>query len=406
LYGKGEEAVSYSYASTYRQLAPCSQATSVKSESRLNSEHTAAEYPGQGHSVGVCSAKCDEQAMNKELVYPSAVFSVAPMMDLTDRHFRYLARLLTRHALLFSEMVTAKAILHGNREFLLGFNPEENPLALQLGGADPDELARAAVIGQEFGYDEINLNVGCPSDRVQSGRFGACLMAEPALVAECVQAMQSAVCVPVTVKCRIGIDRDDSYELFENFIVTVADSGCKRFYVHARKAWLDGLSPKENRDIPPLRYNFVYRLKKSFPHLDICINGGITDWDAIDAHLQQIDGVMLGRKAYSQLQLLLEVDARLFSAQCDRQTDGRLESAEFEHERKCAAATDYAIYMEGQRSLGVPLTAMSRHLVGLFQHQPGARQWRRMISSATRHSGDSRELITQALASVSANNPY
>ena len=343
-----------------------------------------------------------EDPVNSDITYPCAVFSVAPMMDLTDRHFRYLARRLTRHALLFSEMVTAKAILHGNREFLLGFNPEENPLALQLGGADPDELASAAKIGQDFGYDEINLNVGCPSDRVQSGRFGACLMAEPELVAECVQAMQSAVSLPVTVKCRIGIDRDDSYEVFEDFIATVADVGCKRFYVHARKAWLDGLSPKENRDIPPLRYNFVYRLKKSFPHLDICINGGITDWDAIDEHLQQIDGVMLGRKAYSQLPLLLEVDDRLFSVQSDRQ----LESAESEHERKCAAATDYAIYMEGQRSLGVPLTAMSRHLVGLFQHQPGARQWRRTISSATRHSGDSRELITQALASVSANNPY
>ena len=349
-----------------------------------------------------------EKPVNSDITYPCAVFSVAPMMDLTDRHFRYLARRLTRHALLFSEMVTAKAILHGNREFLLGFNPEENPLALQLGGADPDELASAAKIGQDFGYDEINLNVGCPSDRVQSGRFGACLMAEPELVAECVQAMQSAVSLPVTVKCRIGIDRDDSYEVFENFVATVADSGCKRFYVHARKAWLDGLSPKENRDIPPLRYNFVYRLKKSYPHLDICINGGITDWDAIDDHLQQLDGVMLGRKAYSQLQMLLEVDARLFSAPGEQVHEiSTSEHKQLEqHERKCAAAIDYAEYMERQRSLGVPLTAMSRHLIGLFQHQPGARQWRRTLSSATRNSGDSRELVTQALASVSASNPY
>ena len=220
--------------------------------------------------------------------------------------------------------------------------------------------------------------------------------------------MQSAVSLPVTVKCRIGIDRDDSYEVFENFVATVADSGCKRFYVHARKAWLDGLSPKENRDIPPLRYNFVYRLKKSYPHLDICINGGITDWDAIDDHLQQLDGVMLGRKAYSQLQMLLEVDARLFSAPGEQVHEiSTSEHKQLEqHERKCAAAIDYAEYMERQRSLGVPLTAMSRHLIGLFQHQPGARQWRRTLSSATRHSGDSRELVAQALASVSANNPY
>ena len=216
------------------------------------------------------------------------------MMELTDRHFRYLMRLISQRSLLFTEMVTARAVLHGDRAYLLGFNSEEHPLVLQLGGSDSSELAEAAAIGEQFGYDEINLNVGCPSDRVQSGRFGACLMAEPELVADCIAAMQARVTIPVTVKCRVGIDRNDSYEPFRHFVETLAQGGCGRFYVHARKAWLDGLSPKQNRDVPPLRYEFVYQLKQEMPELEIAINGGITEWPDIDGHLQQVDGVMLG----------------------------------------------------------------------------------------------------------------
>ncbi len=330
---------------------------------------------------------------------PGWLFSVAPMMELTDRHYRFLARSLCSRALLFTEMVTAKAIIHGDNDYLLGFNREEHPVALQLGGADPLELSQAAQIGESYGYDEINLNVGCPSDRVQSGRFGACLMAEPELVADCIAAMREATGLPVTVKCRVGIDRDDSYDLFDSFIHTVAErGGCKRFYVHARKAWLDGLSPKENRDIPPLRYDFVYRLKQSCPELQICINGGIDSIDSIDSHLQQVDGVMLGRAAYNNPDLLLGVARRLFNERitpadstvsCDRV---------IEFDLKVAAARNYAEYMQIQIDKGVPVTAMSRHLIALFREQPGARQWRRTLSSINRSHTDAIALVEKALA--------
>jgi len=323
-------------------------------------------------------------------------FSVAPMMELTDRHYRFFARLLSSKALLFTEMVTAKAILHGDKNYLLGFNPEENPLALQLGGSDPAELATAAKIGEQFGYDEINLNVGCPSDRVQSGSFGACLMAEPALVAECIAAMQDSVDIPVTVKCRIGIDREDSYEPFELFVTTVAATGCNRFYVHARKAWLDGLSPRENREIPPLRYDFVYRLKESIANLDVCINGGITAWPEIIQHLARVDGVMLGRAAYQRPELLMQVDERVYG-----QLPARVDTDPLQvFETKALAARKYALYMQKEMGRGVPLTAMSRHLIGFFQQQRGARQWRRTLSSIDRSMSDAIGLVEQALAAV------
>ena len=365
-------------------------------------------------------------------------FSVAPMMELTDRHFRFFARLLSRKALLFTEMVTAKAILHGDRNYLLGFNPEENPLALQLGGSDPSELASAAKIGEQFGYDEINLNIGCPSVRVQSGSFGACLMAEPGLVAECIAAMQDRVDIPVTVKCRIGIDREDRYEPFEQFVTTVAATGCNRFYVHARKAWLDGLSPRENREIPPLRYDYVYRLKESMAQLDICINGGITDWPDVMQHLAKVDGVMLGRAAYQQPELLMQVDKRIYErlqinaqvskAEMATVTKGSATEADANKHRsatldagagagansdthlnndpiqtfecKAQAAREYAQYMQKEMARGVPLTAMSRHLIGFFQQQRGARQWRRTLSSIDRSMTDAIGLVEKALAAV------
>jgi tRNA-dihydrouridine synthase A len=246
--------------------------------------------------------------------YQCHKFAVAPLMDWTDRHCRFFHRILTRQALLYTEMVTAEAILHGKRELLLGFSPEEHPIALQLGGSNPAKLAEAARIGAGYGYDEINLNVGCPSDRVQEGRFGACLMAEPQLVADCVAAMRAAVQIPVTVKCRIGIDDQDSERDFQTFIDTVADAGCTTFIVHARKAWLKGLSPKENRDIPPLDYDRVHRLKASRPDLTIVLNGGLGSLDEALQHQGALDGVMLGRAAYQTPWLLADVDQRIFGA--------------------------------------------------------------------------------------------
>jgi tRNA-dihydrouridine synthase A len=240
-------------------------------------------------------------------------FCVAPMMDWTDRHCRFFHRLMTRRALLYTEMITAEAVLRGRREMLLAFSPQEHPVALQLGGATPDRLAEAASIGEGYGYDEINLNVGCPSDRVQGGQFGACLMASPDLVARCIAAMRARVRIPVTVKCRIGIDQQDSEADLERFVTTVAEAGCTTFIVHARKAWLEGLSPKENREIPPLDYGRVYRLKQSHPELEIVINGGIETLDDAEQHLQHVDGIMLGRAAYQTPYILADVDRRFFA---------------------------------------------------------------------------------------------
>jgi tRNA-dihydrouridine synthase A len=295
--------------------------------------------------------------------------SVAPMMDCTDRHARFLHRLISRCTLLYTEMVTAQALLRGDPDYLLAYSPAEHPVALQLGGSDPAQLAQAARIGADFGHDEINLNVGCPSDRVQSGRFGACLMAEPALVGECVAAMQAAVDIPVTVKCRIGIDRTDRDEDLFAFVETVAAAGCRHFTVHARKAWLDGLSPRENREIPPLRYETVYRLKRLHPALEIVINGGITDLDQALAHLEHVDGVMIGRAAYHSPWLLAEADRRVFDAVAPPP-------------ERAAVLAQYLDYMAGQLAAGTPITALTRPLLGLFQGEPGARAWRRQLSDS------------------------
>jgi tRNA-dihydrouridine synthase A len=294
-------------------------------------------------------------------------FAVAPMMDWTDRHCRVFHRRLTRHALLYTEMVTADAVIHGPRDRLLGFSPEEHPIALQLGGSDPVKLAKAAQIGADYGYDEINLNVGCPSDRVQEGRFGACLMAEPALVAECIAAMRGAVSVPVTVKCRIGIDDQDSEADFERFVTAVAATGCTTFVVHARKAWLKGLSPKENREVPPLDYARVFRLKAAHPQLTVVLNGGIGGLDEGMQHLPHVDGLMLGRAAYQTPYILAEVDQQLFGA-VERPPTRR-------------AVLDGMIpYIEAHLAKGGRLNNICRHMLGIYHGQPGARAFRRHIS--------------------------
>ncbi len=313
-------------------------------------------------------------------------FCVAPMMDWTDRHCRYFHRLLSRHARLYTEMLTSGAVLHGDRERLLGFNPAESPLALQLGGSDPADLARCARIGADFGYAEINLNVGCPSDRVQSGRFGACLMAEPALVADCMAAMRAAVDIPVTVKTRIGIDERDSYAELADFVDRIAAAGCRTVIVHARKAWLQGLSPRQNREIPPLDYPRVYRLKRDFPQLNIIINGGIVDLETVSRHLSQVDGVMLGRAVYQNPYLLAEADQQLFGGPPPR----------------CRRAVVEALlpYIEQQLRHGARLQAMVRHVLGLYQGQPGARHWRRYLSENAHRRGADVEVVVEALRRV------
>lgn len=311
-------------------------------------------------------------------------FCVAPMLDWSDRHCRYFHRLLSRHALLYSEMVTTGAILHGNRQQHLQFNQEEHPVALQLGGSNPTDLAECAKIAADYGYDEINLNVGCPSDRVQNGRFGACLMAEPQLVADCVAAMRQAVSIPVTVKSRIGIDERDSYPELCHFIQTVADAGCETFIVHARKAWLSGLSPKQNRDIPPLRYDVVAQLKQDFPQLQIIINGGITALDDAQALLQQVDGVMLGREIYHNPYLLAEVDGRFFADQQPLKT-------------RQALILALLPYVEAQLKQGVRLNSITRHILGLFHGVNGARAWRRHLSENATKAGADQRVILAAL---------
>lgn len=315
-------------------------------------------------------------------------FCVAPQMDWTDRHCRFFHRLLTRHALLYTEMVTADAVIHGDRQKLLGFSPEEHPLALQLGGCDPRRLAEAARIGADFGYDEINLNVGCPSDRVQEGRFGACLMAEPELVARCIEAMRSACAVPVTVKCRIGIDDQDSEADLERFVTSVAAAGCTRFIVHARKAWLQGLSPKENRDVPPLDYQRVYRLKAAHPGPTIIINGGIRSLDEAEVHLGQVDGVMLGRAAYQTPYLLAEVDRRIFGATHPPATRGEV------MERLVP-------YIERHLANGGRLNAVTRHVLGLYHGESGARIFRRHLSGPDLRDSPGLEPLERALAALS-----
>jgi tRNA-dihydrouridine synthase A len=316
-------------------------------------------------------------------------FCVAPMMDWTDRHCRVFHRLLTRRALLYTEMVTAEAIVHGKRELLLGFSPEEHPVALQLGGSDPGKLAEAAAIGEAWGYDEINLNVGCPSDRVQGGNFGACLMADPDLVARCVAAMRAAVRIPVTVKCRIGIDDQDSEADLERFVTTVADAGCGVFMVHARKAWLQGLSPKENREIPPLDYPRVWRLKTTHPDLRIVINGGITSLDEARRQLAHVDGVMLGRAAYQTPWLLADVDTALFGEA------PRLRDRE-------AVLEALRPYVVGHLAAGGRLNNVTRHILGLYHGRPRARVFRRFLSENAVGAGATVAVLDEAIAGMRA----
>ncbi|RUQ62066.1 tRNA dihydrouridine(20/20a) synthase DusA [Azospirillum doebereinerae] len=316
----------------------------------------------------------------------SVPLSVAPMMDWTDRHCRTFHRLLSRNTLLYTEMVTTGAVLHGDRERLLGFDAVEHPVALQLGGSDPADLAACARIAEDWGYDEVNLNVGCPSDRVQSGRFGACLMAEPDLVARLIGAMRDAVSIPVTVKSRIAIDEMEEWPTLDRFVRTVSATGCTHFIVHARKAWLKGLSPKENRDVPPLRYDLVHRLKQENPHLTIAINGGIRSLDEAEQHLTTFDSVMIGRAAYETPYLLADADRRLFGGAPgpDRH-----------------AVVDAMIpYVEDRLSRGTPLSAITRHMLGLFQGLVGARAWRRHISENAHRPGAGPEVLQNAAALV------
>jgi len=326
------------------------------------------------------------------LIVQAHRLSVAPMMDWTDRHCRAFHRALTTRALLYTEMVTAPAVIHGDRDRLLGFDAIEHPVALQLGGSDPDQLAQAAAIGGSMGYDEINLNVGCPSDRVQSGRFGACLMREPALVADCMAAIRSAVDVPATVKCRIGVDEQDPLVSLFATVDACAAVGVTTFVVHARKAWLSGLSPKENRDVPPLDYALVRRLKRERPHLSVCINGGIASLEAAEAHLDdgdgvRLDGVMLGRAAYHDPALLGQVDRRLFGQ------DGP-DIDPF------AAIDRYRPYLAARLAEGVGLHAMTRHMLGLMHGRPGARAFRRILTVEAIRAGAGLEVVDRAVQAV------
>jgi tRNA-dihydrouridine synthase A len=314
-------------------------------------------------------------------------FCIAPMMEWTDRHCRFFHRLLTRHALIYTEMVTTGAVLHGDRARLIGFDPAEHPVALQLGGSDPAALARCARIGADFGYDEINLNVGCPSDRVQEGRFGACLMAEPALVGECVAAMRAVVDIAVTVKCRIGIDDQDPEQALETFAAAVEAAGADALIVHARKAWLKGLSPRENREVPPLDYDIVFRLKAAHPHLPIVLNGGIATVEAAQGCRSRLDGAMMGRAAYQEPWRLLAVDPLVFGV-----------AAPFASARQAAQAL--MPYIERELKRGVRLHSITRHLHGLFHAVPGARAFRRHLATAAVKPAACATVLAEALAMV------
>jgi len=310
--------------------------------------------------------------------------SVAPMMDWTDRHCRAFHRVLTRRSCLYTEMVTAAALQHGDRQRLLAYSAHEHPLALQLGGSEPAAMAEAAHIAEAEGYQEVNINVGCPSDRVQQGRFGACLMAEPDLVARCFEAMQTRLSIPVTVKTRIGIDDQDSPQFLHRFVRSLVDAGCRVFIVHARKAILSGLSPKQNRTIPPLDYQRVYDLKQAFPDLQIILNGGITNLEEIDTHLQHLDGVMLGRVAYQNPYLLADMDRRYFGER------GAILSRQ-------EAVETYLPYVQSQLEAGERLHSMTRHMLGLFTGQPGARAWRRLLREEANKPSAGVDVLQNAL---------
>ncbi|ANI30343.1 tRNA-dihydrouridine synthase A [Yersinia entomophaga] len=319
--------------------------------------------------------------------YPLQRFSVAPMLDWTDRHCRYFHRLLTKQALLYTEMVTTGAIIHGKADYL-AYSEQDHPVALQLGGSDPQALAHCAKLAEQRGYNEINLNVGCPSDRVQNGRFGACLMGEAELVADCVKAMRDVVSIPVTVKTRIGIDDQDSYEFLCDFVQKVSEQGgCDMFTIHARKAWLSGLSPKENREVPPLDYPRVYQLKRDFPELTIAINGGVKTLDEAKEHLKYLDGVMIGREAYQNPSILTQVDRELFDPQAAI-TDS------------VAAVEALYPYIEQELARGAYLGHITRHILGIFQGIPGARQWRRHLSENAHKPGADVSVVEKALSLV------
>lgn len=320
-------------------------------------------------------------------------FSVAPMMDWTDRHCRVFHRQISHHARLYTEMITTSALVHGNVKRLLRFDKMEHPVALQLGGSDADDMARSAELGERFGYDEININCGCPSDRVQEASFGACLMKEPDTVADCVAAMRDATSLPVTVKSRIGIDDSEEYEFVKRFVATVAEAGCDTFIIHARKAWLQGLSPKENREIPPLHYDVVYRLKQEFPQLRIAINGGIKTLEECEEHLKYVDGVMLGREAYDNPWMMSEVDSRLFGTPAPVAT-------------RADALLNMREYVEREVEQGTPLGQITRHILGLYRSQGGGRVYRRFLSEHSCLPGAGFDVIEDAIAEVQNAAPH
>ncbi|MBI1300421.1 MAG: tRNA dihydrouridine(20/20a) synthase DusA [Alphaproteobacteria bacterium] len=311
--------------------------------------------------------------------------SVAPMMDWTDRHCRYFHRLITPNALLYTEMITTGALINGDRERFLRFHEEEHPVALQLGGSDPKDLALCAKMGEDHGYDEINLNCGCPSDRVQRGKIGAILMEEPELVAEGIAKMQDTVGIPVTVKSRIGIDEQDSFEFLDRFVSTIAETGCKTFIIHARKAWLDGLSPKENRTKPPINYGRVKEIKDKYPHLNIVVNGDIKTVKEVQAHLKNFDGVMLGREAYQNPYILAELERKVFG---NHDIKGR--------EKIAKAMMPYI--KEQFEIYETPVKSITRHMTGLFHHQPGAKKWRQLLSTLPHEDGADETVIEKSLA--------
>ncbi|WNO60505.1 tRNA dihydrouridine(20/20a) synthase DusA [Rheinheimera sp. MMS21-TC3] len=313
-------------------------------------------------------------------------FSVAPMLDWTDKHCRYFHRLLSKHAVLYTEMVTTGAIIHGSGDYL-AFNEEEQPVVLQLGGSDPQQMAHCAKLAEQRGYDAININVGCPSDRVQNGMFGACLMAQPQRVADCVKAMQDQVTIPISVKTRIGIDDSDDYQFLQDFVQTMVDAECQQLVIHARKAWLKGLSPKENRDIPPLNYDRVYQIKRDFPQLDISINGGIKTLTQVQEHLAFVDGVMVGREAYANPMLLSSVDSLIYGDVSVVRTPQQV-------------VLDMLPYIEQQMTQGARFWHIARHMLGLFQGMPGARQWRRLLSEQGHLTTAKPALLLQALQKI------
>lgn len=323
---------------------------------------------------------------NKELDSPHPLphVAVAPMMDWTDRHCRYFLRLISPNVRLYTEMVTTGALIHGDRDRFLRFDEAEDPLALQLGGSDPQDLALCAKMGRDYGYDEININCGCPSDRVQSGAFGACLMKDPRRVADCVAAMVDAVDIPVTVKCRIGVDDFEGFDFLDNFITTVAAAGCRTFILHARKAWLKGLSPKENREVPPLDYNLVKEIKLKHSNLNIILNGGITTIDSVQAHLAALDGVMIGREAYQNPYFLADIERIIFKNAAIRDRE--------------AIALEMMCYIRKQIELfDIPIKTITRHMMGLFHAQPGGRVWRQALSTLPFEPGAKPDIIMQAL---------